>query len=242
MNSSLRTVRTPEDIAGLIEYFGFFPFFKNRIGGFSLEERTPPELWFEDDGEGHENGVWDWKSTVISDTGCAYGRFAAGKACFVSREWYPDLMNVQRSRGTLTGTESEILDIIRGEDSVLSSELKVLSGYAVPRGREQNLSGGPLIAMDREAAALKKEGFETALGRLQQRGRVIISDFEYRMTKAGIPYGWGIARYCTPESVFGFDALETGRTAEESEKRILMHLKSVLPEADERDIRRLFLK
>ena len=78
-----------EDIVDLIDELGFLPFFRNPIEGFSLEEKTPQEFWFD-----HESvGVWEWKGPIISRSESAYGKFYRGKAVWISRDWYPDFVN-----------------------------------------------------------------------------------------------------------------------------------------------------
>lgn len=61
------------------------------------------------------------------------------------------------------------------------------------------------------------------------------------MTKSGSPYGWGVAEYSTPEEFFGEDF--TGRvyqkSPEESYQRIVDHLRSLFPDADENAIRKI---
>ncbi|MCC8097042.1 MAG: hypothetical protein LIO44_00420 [Eubacterium sp.] len=49
------------DLADLVEEYGFLPLFKNQIEGFSVEEHTPPELWFAENAD----GPWEWKGPVI---------------------------------------------------------------------------------------------------------------------------------------------------------------------------------
>jgi hypothetical protein len=65
------------------------------------------------------------------------------------------------------------------------------------------------------------------------QGYVVTSNFEYEMDKNGKFYGWGIARYSTPEAFFGkkFTSHVYDRSPEESRKRIIRHLKKILPEA-----------
>ena len=48
----------------LIKDWGFLPFFKNGIEGFSIEEMTPPELLF---GDEFNNGPWGWKGPIIAN-------------------------------------------------------------------------------------------------------------------------------------------------------------------------------
>ena len=86
-----------------------------------------------------------------------------------------------------------------------------------------------------------KKGFETIITRLQSQCYVVISDFVYQRDKHGKPYGWGIAEYSTPEKLMGDDFTSRiyERTPEESYQRILLHLKELLPDADEEDIRKI---
>ena len=50
-------IHNVEELLALVEHFGFLPFFKNCIPGFSIEEFCPPELWFSDNAD----GPWEWK-------------------------------------------------------------------------------------------------------------------------------------------------------------------------------------
>ena len=85
-------IRSCEDLIRLIDTWGFVPFFRNAICGFSVEELTPPELWFSDTAD----GPWEWKGPAIRQSGCAYGKFFCGKAVFISREWFPEFANWRR--------------------------------------------------------------------------------------------------------------------------------------------------
>lgn len=65
--------------------------------------------------------------------------------------------------------------------------------------------------------------------------RIVVADFEYQYDKQGTRYGWGMARYSTPEALFGNEIVLTNRTPEESKVNILCHLHRVLPlETEER--------
>ena len=59
------TIRSQTDLAEAVEKFGFMPYFRNSIKGFSVEEHIAPEFWFSD-----EDGAWEWKGPVIRETGC----------------------------------------------------------------------------------------------------------------------------------------------------------------------------
>ena len=44
-----RQLHSADDLIAAVEQYGFLPFFRNEIHGFSVEELCPPELWFADD-------------------------------------------------------------------------------------------------------------------------------------------------------------------------------------------------
>ena len=45
-------LHSADDLIAAVEQYGFLPFFRNEIHGFSIEELCPPELWFADDVDG----------------------------------------------------------------------------------------------------------------------------------------------------------------------------------------------
>ena len=104
-------LRSAEDLERAVLKLGFLPFFKNRIEGFSVEEMTPPELWF---AEGTD-GPWEWKGPVVRNWNCIYGKLFGGRAGYVSLEWLPDLANCRRANygfdmTPLDGEGREFLD------------------------------------------------------------------------------------------------------------------------------------
>ena len=235
-------IHSASDIAQLVNQRGFLPFFASEISDFSLEEVTPLELWFPDDGP--DMGVWDYKSDVIMQAGCAYGRFYRGKACFVSLKWYRHLVNYRRACFTLSPTERDILAVLREHRSLLSGELKRLCGYIAPR---QPRVTNPLerIARDQLCALTKRHtspgekkrhSFDHAITHLQMAGYVLCADFEYKHDRHGKRYGWGMARYCTPEDFFGPEAMAVDCTPLESAQILRDHLVTLLPYANEAQI------
>ena len=68
-----------------------------------------------------------------------------------------------------------------------------------------------------------------------------VGDFVYMQDKYGKPYGWGVAKYTTPEALFGYDFVTSayGREQEESRARIIAHLESILPGVNEKQILKL---
>ena len=232
-------LNNPKDIARRVVEWGFLPFFKGEIEGFSIEECIAPEHWFPD-GEDAE-GVWEWKNEIILDADCAYGKFYQGKACFVSMEWFPHLVNWRRSGAKLTADEQLLRSTVEASGSLLSRDLKKLCGYtAPPRRRVAN----PIERMAlRDEPAPKpqpqRKGFDSALTRLQMSCALLTADFEYNYTRDGRRYGWSVARYCTPEDYFGAERLVVDCSPDESRQRMMSHLAQVLPMASTSQLARI---
>ena len=219
-------IRTKKDLTDAVEAYGFLPLFANSVPGFSVEEHAVPEVWYSPGSD--DWPVWEWKGPVIRETGCAYGKFFEKKAVFISREWFPDFANFRRDGydfdarwddGLASYADKDLYELLDANAPVVSTGLKRLGGYG---------KGG-------------RKGFETVITRLQAQGYVLISDFVYARSRDGNTYGWGLSQYSTPERFFGPTFRETvyARTPEESYERILWHLRTVLPEADERLIRKI---
>ncbi len=219
------------DMEQLISSHGFMPFFDNAIPGFSIWEHTPPELRFSDE----VDGPWEWKGPVILDGGYAYGKLLEAKAMYVTMEWFPHLANWRRSRATITSQEQAVLDTIAQHHSLLTGQLRKLCGYS--RAHQHRESNPLLRESDRLTRKIAKkpkprvEGLETCLTHLQMNTYIIIADFEYKVDKRGQRYGWGVARYCTPEDFFGPETLLTGCAPEQSRRLLEQHLSQVLPTA-----------
>lgn len=220
------TIRTKQDMIDAVETFGFLPFFAGSVPGFSLEEHVTRDLWYH--AASGEWKVWEWKGPVIREAGCAYGKFFENKACFISRSWFPDFANYRRDGYDFDARFDDGLASLRDKElfELLDSKAPVLSGWLKADGNYRK--GG-------------KKGFDTIITRLQAQGYALISDFVYATDKNGKQYGWGIAEYSTPERFFGASFSETVycRAPEDSYQRLLEHLKSLFPNADDRLLKRI---
>ena len=220
----LPPLRSAEDLTRLVGEIGFLPFFRNAIPGFSIEECTPPELWFSET----RDGPWEWKGPAIRTGLCLYGKLFGRKAGYVSRAWAADFC-CQRRDGFDMQTrwleqrvpvqDKRVYDAIRADGAVETGPLKSKLGFG--RG------GG--------------KGFDAIITRLQMQTDVCIGDFIYHLDRNFKPYGWGTSLYTTPEALFGVEdiAEASGREPEECGERILAHLKSILPDTDEAKLKRL---
>ena len=219
-----RPLRSPEEVIALVREVGFLPLFAGEIGGFSIEENCPPELWF---AEGVD-GPWEWKGPIARSKTCAYGKFFSGKAGFISLEWFPDFANVRRDGydfegrfedGLANHKDKQIFDTLTEHGPLLSKELKRLCNYR---------KGG-------------NKGFDTVITRMQMQTFVTIADFEYMKDARGQVYGWGVARYALPEALFGeaVMAQADSRRPAQSRERIAAHLRALLPDASDAQLARL---
>ncbi|MBQ4109959.1 MAG: hypothetical protein IJC74_03655 [Clostridia bacterium] len=212
------------DLINLVDKFGFLPFFKNGIDNFSIEEFCPEELWISAD----KDGPWEWKGPVIQSGNCIYGKFFNGKAGFISKKWIPHFVNYRRDGydfdtryddGLANYKDKELYDTIEKSKIILSKDLKHLHNYCKDG----------------------KKGFDTVITRLQMESYVCVADFVYMKDKFGKEYGWGVAEYTTPESVFGYDFVTSEYKTEpmKSKEIIIDYLKKLLPLADEKQINKL---
>ena len=219
-----KQIKSLEDIEKVVEEQGFLPFFANDIEGFSLEERIDGKYWFTGFDGSWE--AWGWKGSIARRKKCVYGKLFNKKAGFVSREWYPDLANWRRDGYDFDALYDDVkashddklvYDMVdQRDDSVLSKELKKLGGFR---------KGG-------------KKGFDTIITRLQMECYLVVADFTYMTDKKGNPYGWGVARYTTPEKYYGksFTGAVYQRKPEESKERLLTHFRRILPRANEKQL------
>lgn len=213
----MEQIYNEKDLITLIKKYGFLPLFKNDIHGFSVEEHTPSSLWFQD----HIDGSWEWKGPIASSLECVYGKFFNKKSGFISKEWFYDFLNYRRdgydfdarfNDHLISYNDQYIYNLISEKKSILSTSLKHITDH--------------------------QKGLDTILTRLQMQSYVIIADFEYKYDKNGNRYGWGIAKYSTPERLFGEEYVYQAykRTPEQSKQRIKNHLLKVLDYATEKQI------
>ena len=215
----LPTIHSKDELIALVDELGFLPAFANHIPGFSVEECIHPAYWFPREGE----GFWEWKGPVIQASGCAYGKFLKGRACFLRPDWYLEFANFRRDGydfdaryedGLARAVDKQVFDALWARPSQLSRELR---------------------------AAAPVKNFDAVITRLQMQGYVVISNFEYLLSKDGRPYGWGLARYETPEHRFGedFAARVYRHTPAQSAAWLTEHLARLLPDMGTAEITKL---
>lgn len=153
--------------------------------------------------------------------GLVYGKFFNKKAGFISREWWPDFCNYRRSRHPIPeegSIEDSILNILRENGSLITRELRVACGFTGPKMRS------------------KFDGYVT---RLQMGCHIVTEDFVYPRDRHNREYGWGWSLLTTPEQLYGKEACQCERSAEESLERLWAQFRKIVPEATDAQIKRL---
>ena len=210
------------ELMAFIQQVGFLPLLDSGIRGFSAEDLVDEDCRYVvlPDG-GWDWPLWKWKGPIVAEGDCVYGKFFAGKAGFVSRQWWPDLCNYRRSQHPMPeegSIEDTILFTLNEQGSMITRELRAACGFNGPKMRSR---------------------FDAYITRLQMACRIITEDFVYPQDRHGNEYGWGWSLLTTPERLLGREACQFVRTPQESFERLMAHFRELLPEASEKQIVKL---
>jgi hypothetical protein len=210
------------ELMDCIQEVGFLPLLESGINGYSAEALVAEECQYKVLPDGSwEWPLWKWKGSVVTEGDCVYGKFFAGKAGFISREWWPDFYHWRRSlhptpdEGTI---EEMILATLYEHGSLTTRELRAACDFIGPKMRGR---------------------FDGYITRLQMGCFIVTEDFVYPTDKHGREYGWGWSLLTTPEALLGKEGCQCGRTPEESYERMWNHLTQLLPAASEKQIKKL---
>lgn len=218
-------LKSVDELIDCVNEKGFLPLFKNSVPGLSVEERTVSRYWWS---ENAERDPWEWRGIAARSGKVAYGKFFDKKAGFVSLEWLPYFCNYRRDGYDFdsrwddekaTKRQKKIMDLFTENDELFSFETKRLAGFG--KGGEKN--------------------FEGVVTSLEMQTYLAVKDFRSRTDKFGRPYGWKIAVYAMPETLWGYDLISSAYTEEpaESFNRMLEHLLDIYPAATEEQIIKL---
>ena len=211
--SDPRCLKTPEELTSFIREKGFLPLFRNGIQGFSVEEYTDPAAWWTGD---PRRDPWEWRRLLAAGGNVVYGKFFAKKAGFLSLEWLPFFVNYRRNGYDFDALwddekasfrQKKIMDLFCEEPEIFSNDLKLKAGF----GKDGD------------------KNFEGTVTALQMSLYLCVRDFRQRVNRTGQPYGWPIAVFTTPESVWGYDIV-TARYDEDpvrSKEAIVSHVREI---------------
>lgn len=217
-----RDIHNEIELMEEIQQLGFLPLLPCNIPGFSAEEMVDDDCRYVllPDG-GWDWPLWKWKGPIVTEGNCVYGKFFAGKAVFISKEWWPDFYNYRRSKHPQPAEgsiEETILLTLQLNGSMITRQLRAACGFTGPKMRSR---------------------FDSFVTRLQMGCYIVTEDFVYPTDKHGHEYGWGWSLLTTPEQLYGREFCQCNRTPEESYIRLFSHLKNILPMTEETLIHRL---
>lgn len=213
-----------KSISALKEYIdtvGFLPLFKNSVRGFSVEEHVPSAWWWTDD---PLRDPWVWRMQLAASGQYLYGKLFDHCAGFVSIKWIPCFANLRRDgydfdsradEGLARPCDCDIMRLFEAQPQLTLADVKSRTGL--------------------------KTGLEGALTRLQSESYLCVCDFRQRINKQGLPYGWHVSVFSTPESVWGQEFV-TGRynsSAESCRSEMLKNALHFFPDADASALNRL---
>lgn len=204
----------PDQLVALLRSVGFLPLFSTSIPGFSVEEHIPPDRWW----TGDEDDPWEWRHTLASNPEIAYGKFFAGKAGFIHKDWFPVFASFRRNGYDFDALWNDELAPQKWKKAMDLLDL------------DDCLIGKPI-----PASSISEDRIKTDL---EMRTYLIISDFEQKRNKRDIPYGLPHAILETPETKWGYDFV-TSCYDEGWEKcwdRIKAQVQSLYPAADDKTI------
>ncbi len=217
-----KPIRSCPELIERIHQVGFLPLLESGIQGFNAEVMMDEDYHYisHDDGS-WEWPLWTWKGPAVTEGNCVYGKFFAGKAGFISREWWQDFYTYRRSiyPSPKTGSvEEAILDTLMEQGSSIARELRAACGMTGPKMRGR---------------------FDAYISKLQMGCYIVTEDFVYPRDKNGKEYGFGWQLLNTPENLIGREACLCNRTPNECYERIYTHLKHLMPQATDKQISKL---
>ena len=227
-------VHSADELLDVIERVGFLPLFSNEVDGFSVENMTDADCWWNGD---VKTDPWEWRAVLARTGKVAYGKFFRNKAGFVSKKWFPEFANYRRD-----GYDFDA----RYEDGKAGYKEKLIMDVLWPEGCEiwESSSKSEIFSNDlKEKAGFGKggeKGFEGTLAKLQMGSYLTVKDFRPRLNKKGEEYGWAVAVYTLPEYLWGYEFV-TGRYKESpdaSHKKIVNQIKKHF-KSDEKSIRKV---
>lgn len=223
--SCLHSVKEAEE---LIEKYGFLPFFKNEIEGFSMEEHTDPSFWWSGD---KARDPWEWRTIIAKNHNILYGKFFNKKAGFISKRYVPDFANYRR--------DGYDFDARYDDGKAPLKHKKIMMNFI-----EENSDNEIMSNILKEKAGFGKggeKGFDGAITNLMMQLYLCNSDFKKRKNKNGEDFGWDVAEYSSPEHIFGYEYVSSAYKKEPSESYEILkkNVLNIFPSTKDKEILRI---
>lgn len=216
-------LNTYEDFSSFLHNIGFMPLSANRADFPNLSGLTAEEAWHTND----PGDPWQWRRRIADEKMAAYGKFFEKKPTFITIEWLPDFIAVRRRGHSVASLY---------QDGLLSTTAKDI--YALFDEHKQVAAHDlrPLLGLGKDS----KTSIDNACLELQMGLFVTVSDMVRKIGTDGEPYGWPSVCLMrmedwAPEACAA--AAKIGPA--EASNRIMRRAKEVMPEAEERTIKKL---
>lgn len=213
-------IDSSEKMISAIRHYGIIPFFHNRIPGWSIEELTDPEFWFD---SSDNLGPWDWKIDVLHEGDIAYGKFLDGKAAFATLEWYRHLMNWRRSLPKYRLPLGEKLPLRTGNDRLMwllspiafkailddgameTAALRSFCGSMVTTAQLRKLPQHYRLMVQ---PVVRKNIMDSVMSYLEMGTWTVVGDIKRIYRGPNLEYkGWQRCSFTTPEALFMLEGL-----------------------------------
>lgn len=221
-------IHTVEEAEVFIDKVGFLPLFRNEIDGFSLEEHTNPSDWWSGN---PEKDPWMWRAIIASKHNILYGKYFNKKAGFISKKFIPDFVNYRR--------DGYDFDALFDDGKAPFKHKKIMMNFM------DDYADQRIMSYDlKEKAGFGKngeKGFDGVITKLMMQTYLCNSDFRKKMNKKHEEFGWDVAEYATPESIFGYKYVTSHYkdAPNESYDRLVARIKKLYPQASEKAINKV---
>lgn len=207
-----KCIDTPDQLVALLRTAGFLPLFSSSIPGFSVEEHTPSGYWW----TGEDSDPWEWRHVLASHPEIAYGKFFGKKAGFIHKDWFPVFASFRRNGYDF--------------DALCDDEL---APFKWKKAMDLFGLNDQMVGKTLPASSIAEEGIKIDL---QMRTYLIITDFNQKRSKKGVPYGMHRATLATPETKWGYDYVTSDYHDgwEGAWEKIRDHILQLYPPVDEK--------
>lgn len=224
----IQSIRGFDDFLRALHQVGFSVSGGRSGGGIGLQDHYASNIHWH---TGADTDPWRWRMRVLDEyDDIAYAKVFLGNGGYITRAWYQDFLAVRR-------VGRDFQDFY--EDGLLS---------AMARRAYRAVSEGGRLAYHEIKRAIgfekgEESALQTALIHLQRNMLLTICGETQRVNRDGIPYGWSINVFTTPERFWGEDFIEEAgdMDSDESYAKIFARIREYNTSASDAEVRKFIL-
>lgn len=120
-----REIYSATGMMELIQKIGFLPLLYSGIEGFSAEDIVDEDCRYVTFPEGGWDWpLWKWKGEIVTEMPCMYGKFFNKKAGFISQEWWPTFLQLQKKQKPSSRKKSLLKELSLAHYNIRKSHYK----------------------------------------------------------------------------------------------------------------------